>query len=188
MDATGTDAVAGASGRSRDGIGRYPPPPRGTGRPWRGWLRLPLAAPASLLYLAVTWALFVCLAHPEGGVHKLDPEGIRPFVYHIPDLGQHPLRVPRALLTAPFLNHDSVQLVYISILVVLFVVPFEVLAGTRRTVSLFAGGLVIGALGAGLLLHLLYPAVTDAPLYATAWARRMSSTGESTPSERKLWV
>ncbi len=146
----------------------------GLRRPWRRWVRLPLAAPASLCYLVIMWALFLSLAHKEGDIYTIDLEQVRPFVYSIPDLTADPLRAGRALLTAPFLNHDSVQLVYISILVILFGITFEMREGSRRTIMFFAGGLVTGALGAGLLLHLLYPAVTDAPLYATAWARTWS--------------
>lgn len=136
--------------------------------------RLPLTAPASVCYLVVTWMLFVPQARADGGIYKIDLERVQPYVYSIPDLTENPLRAARALLTAPFLNHDSVQLVYISILVILFGITFEIREGSRRTILFFAGGLVTGALGAGLLLHLLYPAVTDAPLYATAWARTWS--------------
>ncbi len=146
----------------------------GSAEPWQSWARLPLAAPASLCYLVVMWALFLPLAHAEGGIYKIDLEQVRPYVYSIPDLTEDPLRAARALLTAPFLNHDSVQLVYISILVILFGITFEAREGSRRTVMFFAGGLVTGALGAGLLLHLLYPGVTEASLYATAWDRTWS--------------
>lgn len=172
--AISADLDSGTSSGRWEQVATYWPWTDGTGKRWRGWARLPLTAPASLCYVVVMWALFLPLAHADGGIFKIDLERVQPYVYSIPDLTANPLAAGRALLTAPFLNHDSVQLIYISILVVLFGIVFEVREGTRRTVLFFAGGLVTGAVGAGLLLHLLYPAVTDAPLYATAWARTWS--------------
>jgi hypothetical protein len=178
MGEAGTTALEGPrrrEGRRVGGPAACWPWTDGTGRRWQGWARLPLATPACLLYLAITWLLFASLAHrSDDGIYRIDLDQVRPYVYHIPDLTNDPLRAVRALLTAPFLNHDSVQLVYISLLVVLFGIVFEVREGTRRTVLLFAFGLVTGAFGAGLLLHLVYPDVTTAPLYATAWVRTWS--------------
>jgi len=152
----------------------YLPWTDGTGRAWRGWVRPPIAAPFMVSYLIVMWALFVPLAHHGVGKYELDQTAIGPYVYRIPDLRDDPLAVLRSLVTAPFLNHDSIQLVYISILVLLFGIAVEVREGTRTTVLIFVVGLLTGALGAGVLLHLVYPEITTAPVYAYAWERTWS--------------
>ena len=141
---------------------------------WKTWLARLTIAPVSLLYVIVMWALFLPLAHQGDGKYDIDLEKVSPFVYRIPDLSVDFPRAARALATAPFLNHDSVQLVYITILVLLFGVIFEAREGSRRTALFFVVGLVSGAFGAGILLHLLYPEITSAPMYAYAWERTWS--------------
>ena len=143
-------------------------------RGWGGWLRLPPRAPFTLGYLLMAATLFLPFAGEVGGTYAVDTDWVRPFAYHIPDLSEDPIRLARTLLTAPYFNHDVVQFVYISLLLLAFGVVFEVREGTKRTLLLFYAGLLSGALGAGLLLHLLYPAVTEAPLYANAWERTWS--------------
>jgi len=161
-----------------------------------GWWRFVPRAPASLLYIAITWALFVPLANPIGGTYQVDLNRVGAYVYRIPDLSEDFPRVMRSLATAPFLNHDSVQLVYITILVLLFGIVFEAREGIRRTVTLFVFGLIAGAFGSGILLHLLYPEVTSAPLYAYAWDRTWSGgsagcfaiMGALAARSRKPWL
>ncbi len=141
---------------------------------WKTCLTKVAAVPVSLLYIVVTWALFLPLAHKGEGKYDIDLEKVNPFVYRIPDLSTDFPRAVRSLASAPFLNHDSVQLVYITILVLLFGVIFEAREGSRRTVLFFVIGLVAGAFGAGILLHLVYPEITTAPMYAYAWERTWS--------------
>lgn len=145
----------------------------GTGRPWRGWWLLP-AAPFLLLYLAVAWALFLPLAQEQNGGYGIDKERLDRFLYHIPDLTENPPRVLLALVTAPFLNHNDVQLVYITVLLLLFGLIFEAREGTARTLLLFFSTTFAGALGAGFLLHLLYPNLIDNEFLARAWGRTWS--------------
>jgi membrane associated rhomboid family serine protease len=147
----------------------------GTGRHPRGWARLPLVAPCLGLYLAVSWALFLLLAEGRGGLYyAIDGERLRGFLFHIPALGRDPLAALVTLVTAPFLNHDSVQLVYVTILLLLFGIIFEAQEGPARTAAIFFGTTAAGALGAAALLHALYPAVLDTPLLANAWERTWS--------------
>ena len=155
-------------------LAAYLPWTDGTGRPWRGWARLPLAAPFVLGYLVLSWVLFVPAASRTNGKYAIDQVRADAFLYHIPDLSRDPLRAARSLLTAPFLNHDSVQLVYVTILLLLFGVIFEAKEGTRATVLLFFGTTLAGAIAGGILLHALYPEVLDTPLLARAWERTWS--------------
>ncbi len=146
----------------------------GGGRPWPGWARLPLMVPFAPLYLIASWALFLPAAEPAPGNYVIDPEPVRPFLYHIPDLSRDFPRAIGTLLTAPWLNHNAVQLVYVTALLLLFGVAFELKEGTRLTIALFFGTTFAGALAAGLLLHLLYPQVVDNAFMARAWDRTWS--------------
>jgi hypothetical protein len=141
---------------------------------WKGCLTKVAAVPVSVLYVIVTWALFLPLAHRANGTYAIDLDRFSPFVYRIPDLSADFPQAIRALATAPFLNHDSIQLVYITVLVLVHVMRFERREGARRTALLFVIGLISGAFGAGLFLHLLYPEITSAPMYAYAWERSWS--------------
>ena len=146
----------------------------GTGRPWPGWTRLPRAAPFVLLYLAVSWLLFVPAAERVPGNYVIDQGRVRPFLYHIPDLSQDLPGAAGSLVTAPWLNHNAVQLVYVTVLLLMYGVIFEAKEGTRATVLLFFGTTLAGAIAGGILLHALYPEVLDTPLLARAWERTWS--------------
>ncbi len=146
----------------------------GTGHPWQGWRKLPAAAPFVVLYLTASWVLFVRFAARDGGHYAIDQEALRPFLYGIPDLIDEPLRVVSALLTAPFLNHNDVQIVYVTLLLLLFGVIFEIKEGTVRTALIFFGTTWLGALVAGALVHLLYPDLLDHGVVEKAWNRTWS--------------
>jgi hypothetical protein len=141
---------------------------------WRWCLARVSAVPVSLLYVVVTWALFLPLAHRADGTYTIDLDRVSPFVYRIPELSTDFPRSVRALATAPFLNHDIVQLIYITILVLIHGMRFERREGARSTALFFVLGLIAGAFGAGVLLHLVYPEITTAPMYAYAWDRSWS--------------
>lgn len=162
-------------GRSRrTGLAACWPWTDGTGRRPVGVWRTLLAGRFVLLYLVVSWALFVPLAEPEGGKYWIDEERVGAFVYRIPDLTADFPRALRSLVTAPFLNHDSVQLVYVTVLALLFGLLFEVREETRTTALLFFGTSFVGAVVAGVLLHLIYPEVVETSFVERAWTRTWS--------------
>jgi hypothetical protein len=146
----------------------------GTGHSWQGRRTLPIAAAFVLLYLAVSWLLFVRLAARREGHYAIDQEGLRRFLYAIPDLTDEPLRVLMALLTAPFLNHNDMQIVYVTVLLLIFGVIFEVKEGTARAAPIFFGTTWLGALVAGVLVHLVYPNLIDHEVVEKAWNRTWS--------------
>lgn len=161
-----------ASGR-RNRLAPYLPWTDGPGRPRTGWRR-PRQVPFALLYLVVSWAVFLPLAEPVAGNYAVDLDRIRPFLFRIPDVGRDPVGTLVALTTAPWLNHNLVQLVYVTALMLLFGQAFEAREGTARTVALFFGTSVAGALAAALLLHALYPTVWDTAFAERAWNRTWS--------------
>jgi hypothetical protein len=146
----------------------------GTGHPWQGWRRLPIAAAFVLLYLAVSWLLFIRLAAHRQGHYAIDQEALRRFLYAIPDLTDEPLRVVTALLAAPFLNHNDVQIVYVTVLLLLFGIIFEVKEGSARAAPIFFGTTWLGALVAGVLVHLVYPNLIEHEVVEKAWHRTWS--------------
>ena len=143
----------------------------GTGRPWRGWRHLPAAIPFVLTYLVVAWVLFVPAAEPRDGLYWIDEDAIGHLLYRIPDLTDNPLRALRAIVTGPWINHDSLQLIYVTALLLLFGAPFEVREGTLRLMLVFFGTSAIAAVLAGLVLHAIYPHLWDARLFDVAWNR-----------------
>ena len=131
-------------------------------------------APFVLLYIAVSWALYLPLADPENARRTIDRDRVDAFVYHIPHLTEDFPRVVRSLATAIFLNHNLVQLRYVTVLLLLFGIVFELREGTRRTALLFAGTTYAGAIVAGVLLHVIYPDIVDNAFLARAWERTWS--------------
>ena len=156
------------------GLAPFLPWTDGTGRAWPRWSRLPRVAAFNALYLPVAWALFVVFARREDGVYSIDEERLRNYVYAIPDLGDRPLRVLGALLTAPFLNHNHEQLLYVTVLLLAFGAVFEVREGTLRTAALFLGTTWVGAIVAGVLLHAVHPGGLDYDVLNRAWYRTWS--------------
>ena len=122
-------------------------------------------------YLAVSWALFVPMAKRAPSNWVIDTERVRPFLYAIPDLSGDPRRAAVTLVTAPWLNHNAVQLVFVSAVLLLVGVPFEAREGSGRTAGLFFGTTVAGALAASLLLRGLYTGRWNTPFAAKAWGR-----------------
>lgn len=151
----------------------YLPWTHGTGRAIGSWRRIPLAIACCAVYLILSWALFLTLLDDdrEG---RIDRERVEDYIYRIPDLSRDFPHALRSLLTAPFLNHDTVQIVYVTILLLLFGLIFEAREGARTTVLVFFGTNFAAAVGGGILLHLLYPEVSTAPSLARAWDRTWS--------------
>ena len=146
----------------------------GTGRRRRGWAALLRMAPFVPLYLLASWLLFVPNAERTPGNYSIDQDRVDRFLYHIPDLSDDFWRALSTVATAPWLNHNLVQLVYVTILLLIFGVAFEAREGTARTVAVFFGTAFVGAVGAGVLLHLLYPEVWDSAFTRKAWERTWS--------------
>lgn len=149
----------------------------GSGRRSPRWWRLPAAAPFLLLYLAASWALFLPVAQPvsgERGFYSL-PSGFREaWTYAIPDLTQDVGHFVLTWFTAPLLNHDLIQLVYVTFLLLVVGLAFEIKEGWRRAALVFVASGFVGGVVAGVLLHILYPAVSTHPILETAWERTWS--------------
>ena len=125
-------------------------------------------------YVAASWLLFLPLARRAPGNVVIDVDRVGRFLFRIPDLRRDPRRALVALTTAPWLNHNLVQLVYVDALLVLVGAPFEAREGTARTASLFFGTTFAGVVVAGLALHALYPRRWETPFAAKAWRRTWS--------------
>lgn len=149
-----------------DGSGLATPP----------YAKFPQRAVVLLAYLVLSWVLFLPFAVPvsgDSGFYSL-PAGFRSeWTYAIPDLTRDAAHVFVTFFTAPMLNHDLIQLVYVTFLLLAFGVVFEIKEGWRRALLVFLGGGFVGALVAGILLTLLHPNV-DHPLLEEAWARTWS--------------
>jgi hypothetical protein len=159
-------------GRGR--VAQFLPWADGSGREIGSWRRLPQMAVCSLGYLIIAWCLFVPLARKDGDKYQLDGDRFEPFMFRVPDLSENLLRALRSLVTAPFLNHDSLQLVYVTALVLLFAVIFEVREGPLTTALVFFGSTLAAAVIGGVLLHLIYPELWDTSVLETAWKRKWS--------------
>jgi membrane associated rhomboid family serine protease len=127
-------------------------------------------SPFVLAYLVVSWALFLLVVEPGNEIARRYDDTIGSVAFRIPDLSENPARAIRSLF-APFLHHDRVQIVYVTVLLVLFGVVFEWQEGTRRTVLIFFGASFAGAVVAGVVLHALYPEVVGGAFFDRAWNR-----------------
>ncbi len=127
-----------------------------------------MAVPA---YLVLTWALFPLTAE------ELDAplaDEIEPLVYRIREISQAPWEALPTLLTAPFFNHSVDQLIYASAMLLLFGLAVEAMLGAQRTILLFFGTTIAAGLVAGVLLHLIYPEISDRGMFENAWGRSYS--------------
>ena len=158
----------------RGRLASYMPWTDGTGRTVGSWRRLPVAVAWSVGYLSLSWLLFVPLSYDDGGKYKIDEERVDPYIYRVPDLSEDFFHALRSLVTAPFLNHDSVQLIYVTLLMLLFGVIFEVREGARTAALIFFGSTFFAAIFGGILLHLIYPELWGASFLETAWERTWS--------------
>ncbi len=143
-------------------------------RPWPAWTKLPARAPAVLGYLVVSWALFLTLGEPRPGGYGLDTQAYHAWLYHIPELSHAPLEAVGSLFSATMLNHDHVQIIYVTCLLLLFGLAFEVREGTPRAIGIFAITGLVGALVAGVVLHGLVAAWPDVAFIDKAWTRTWS--------------
>ncbi len=121
---------------------------------------IPLVVP---VYLLAAWPAFL-LTHENAWVHAN-------LGYRIPDLTGAPLRALGTFVTAPLFNHAWDQLIYATVLLVLFGLFTEWQVGIRRTAIAFVSTQLAAAMVAGTALHLIYPAISDADLFEEAWNR-----------------
>lgn len=159
------------------GLGRlapFLPWADGSGRTIVSWRRLPARAACSAGYLVVAWLLYVPLGYDDGDKYRIESDPVEPYVFRVPDLSENVPRALRSLLTALFINHDSLQLIYVTALVLLFGVIFEVREGPVTTALVFFGTTFAAAVIGGVLLHLIYPDLWDASFLETAWERKWS--------------
>lgn len=147
-------------------------------------------------YLLVSWALFAASAEPVGRRLVVDREPIRHLLLRMPDLSGDPLGALRDALTAPFLNIDSDQLLYVTVLMLLFGVRFELAHGSGATAAVFFGSTWAAVLGGGLLLHVFYPDVWAGTFWETGWERSWSGgsagayglIGAAAATGRRPWL
>ncbi len=158
----------------RGQIAQFLPWADGSGRAIRAGRRRPLMVACSAGYLLLSWFLFVPLAYADGNKFRIDGDRLDPYVFRVPDLSENFPRALRSLLTAPFINNDSLQLVYVTALVLLFGMVFEAREGPLTTAFVFFGSTFAAAVIGGVLLHLIYPEVWDASVLETAWRRKWS--------------
>jgi hypothetical protein len=91
--------------------------------------------------------------------------------FYIPDLSEAPARALVSLITGPWLNVGTVQLVYVTVLLVLFGGYMESRDGSVRTASVFFATTFVAAVGAGAALHVIYPALIDNDSIRFSWER-----------------
>jgi len=158
----------------RDRIAPFLPWSDGTGRRWVGWKGLPRRVPFVPVYLVVSWGLFIPAAERRGNKYWIDEEAVEQFLFAVPDLSRNFPAALFTLVTAPWLNHDSLQLIYVTALLLMFGLVFEFREGTWRTAALFFGTTFAAAVIAGFALHLIYPELLDRPFLEKAWQRTWS--------------
>ena len=156
----------------RDRIAPFLPWTDGTGRRWRGLTRLPAMIPFIPVYIIVAWTRFILAAEKrDDGLYWIDDDAVSHLVFHVPELTDDPLIALRSLITGIWLNHDSLQLIYVTALLLTFGAVFELHEGTLRMVLLFFGTSFAAALLNGLVLHLVYPDVWNIRMFEVAWNR-----------------
>ncbi len=158
-------------GSRADRLASHFPWTDGKGRPWRGWMRLPLMSPFVIAYTLLAWAVFLPFAERRGRHYWIDDDAIGRLLFQVPDLTNDPIRAILTIVTGPWINHDSLQLIYVTALLLIFGIVFELREGTRRMVIIFFGTSFIAALFSGVLLHLIYPHVWDTRFLEIAWNR-----------------
>jgi len=143
----------------------------GAGRRWRGWKQAPLTIPFVIVYIVLAWILFIPAAERRGRHYWIDDDAVGHLLFSVPDLTGDPLRAIRSIVTGPWINHDSLQLMYVTALLLMFGAVFEVREGTLRMMLIFFGTSFFAALFGGFLLHAIYPHMWDTRFFEIAWNR-----------------
>ncbi len=143
----------------------------GTGRRWSGWMRLPAMIPFVIVYIVVAWIVFIPAAERRGRHYWIDDDAVGHLLFQIPNLTEDPLRAMLSIVSGPWINHDSLQLVYVTALLLIFGTQFELREGTLRMTIVFFGTSFVAALFSGFMLHLVYPQIWDTRFFEIAWNR-----------------
>jgi len=135
---------------------------------------MPLMAPFTLSYIVISFLAFIPAAEKRNGKYWIDEEAVDHLLFHIPDLSQDFPRAVRSLVVAPWLNHDNLQLLYVTALLLIFGIIFEVREGTLTSIVVFFGTTFVSAMVGGAILHAVYPHVWDTWVLENAWERSWS--------------
>ncbi len=131
------------------------------------WPGLPIPWPI-LLYLTVMWTQF--LGMQLAGVENVQ-RACRPVSFYIYHITEDPLRAAWSSLTAPFLAFTWPQAIYVTVIFVFIGTRvFRMFGNVWGVVLLFATS-IVGAVGAGLALHVIYPEISDWDLFRRAMYR-----------------
>jgi len=124
---------------------------------------LPVAIP---LYLLTAWPLYFVFRDSRDTIDDLS--------YRIPELATDTARALASIGPAPFLNHSLDQLVYATLMLLIFGLVVEWRLGWLRTTLLFFGTIFVACLIAAAVLHAIYPEVVDSGEFRKAWERSYS--------------
>ncbi|MCS7296192.1 MAG: hypothetical protein RMK15_08780 [Chloroflexota bacterium] len=131
------------------------------------WPGLPIPWPI-LLYLAVMWCQF--LGMQLAGVENVQ-RASRPYSFYIHHIFDDPVRAAWSSLTAPFLAFTWPQAIYVTVIFVFIGTRVFRQFGTFWGIVLFFATSILGAVGAGLALHIIYPHISDWDLFRRAMYR-----------------
>lgn len=131
------------------------------------WPGLPIPWPV-LVYLAIMWSQF--LGMQLAGVENVQ-RASRPVSFYIHHISDDPLRAAWSSITAPFLAFTWPQAIYVSIIFMFIGTRVFRMFGNVWGIVLFFALSVLGAVGAGLALHAIYPHLSDWDLFRRAMYR-----------------
>ncbi len=149
----------------------------GTGRAWRGWTRLPAKIPFVIGYICVAWITFIPAAERRGRHYWIDDDAVGHLLFQTLDLTSDPFGAVVSVVTGPWIHHDSLQLMYVTALLLNFGAPFELREGTFRIAIVFFGTSFVAARFSGFLLHLIYPHIWDMRYFEIVWNRHWTGGG-----------
>jgi len=127
--------------------------------------------PFVIAYILIAWIVFIPAAERRGRHYWIDDDAVGHLLFQVPDLTKNPLRAMLSIVTGPWINHDSLQLLYVTALLLMFGAVFELREGTLRVVLIFFGTSFVAALCGGFLLHLIYPDIWNTRFFEIAWNR-----------------
>lgn len=96
------------------------------------------------------------------------------LVFHIPDLTRDIQTGLSSVFTAPLINRGPQQVIYVTLLLLIFGVLVESREGSLRAMFLFYTATAAGAFSAAIALHVVYPGFIDHPALAEAWSSAWS--------------
>ncbi len=128
---------------------------------------LPIPWPI-VAYLGIMWTQF--LGMQLAGVENVQ-RASRPYSFYIHHILDDPLRAAWSSITAPFLAFTWPQAIYVTVIFVFIGTRVFRLFGTFWGIALFFATSILGAVGAGLALHLIYPHISDWDLFRRAMYR-----------------